>query len=233
MTSNDLLSRTVRYQVREPSPPRASSSEDLTYEPRPTLPRILSSREPHEDRPQSRRIDGTAERTIPPPISDARTYLASPASLPFPLLDLDDDCTPSRRNISSLNHPSFAITTDYNDTSGDEEEESSAATLADRRRRDHLPPSYGSSEDDTEEGVPSRWPTSRPRVLGFPSSQRRSRRRTSPSRIEIEADPAEESSRSNVEGEQLNADVEVLAPHARFFIDQHKSMISIKFEPPV
>lgn len=102
------------------------------------------------------------------------------------------------------------------------------ATLADRLRRDHLPllPIVDSS-DGTEDGDLSRWVTPRARTA---TRHRRNRRRAVPSRIEVAAPPATEEAAN---GAEARPPVEVLAPHARFFIEREKSMISIKFEPLV
>lgn len=144
-----------------------------------------------------------------------------------------DNTTANARNSLPPTRPTsppspslFTVTTDCDIPSTDEEEESSAATLADRYRRDRMPPPYSSSSD-TEDGGLSRWVISRARAMGLPSaqSQRRSRRRAAPSRIEIVNDAASYGNDSKTKG--------VLMPHARFFIEREKSMISIKFDPPM
>lgn len=190
----------------------------------------MSPGESHENRPPSRRVDGSTERAIPPPIADVRAFIRDYASHPFPVLDLGDDLGPPSRNITTPDLPSFTITADYSDNSGGEEE-SSAATLADRYHRDSLPIRYASSEEDTEDGSLNRLIAIRARHFGSPQSQRRSRRRANPSRIEIAASPTDEN--QNNPDAKPSGITEVLAPHARFFIDQHESMISIKFDPLV
>ena len=68
----------------------------------------------------------------------------------------------------------------------------------------------------------------RSRVIGIPPSHtyyRRGSRRTEPSRIEI-VGPADVSGDSG-------ASMEVLPPHARFFIEKTRSVVSVKFDPAV
>lgn len=240
MTSDDLIARTAQYQVREASPPGTVSPENLTHSGRSTTPHA-TSREPIDNRPPSRRTNDAAVRTIPPPISNTTVYTnahrdLSSSQLPTPIHaqpfshpDLSDESSLPPRTITPPTPLSFAITTDCSDHSSDEEEESSAATIADRLRRDHLPlpPSMDSSSDSTEDGDLNRWATPRARTA---TRHRRDRRRAIPSRIEVAAPSAAEEARNGPDG---RPPVEVLAPHARFFIEREKSMISIKFEPLV
>ena len=231
MDAEDLLSRTARYQIREASPPcrSASSSPLRSIQPSPSsgFPDSFN-----DNRPPSRRTNDGVVRNIPSPISDSRPYARQPraASVPrisnqgagveFPLPSADDDRIHLLETASLPTHFPFVVSTTCDDYSGDEEEESSAASLADRSRRDRMPPPYESS-DDTEDGF-NRWVESHARLMGFPTSHRRSRRRAAPSRIEITESPAIE-----------NEPAKLLMPHATFFIEKEKSMISIKFDPPM
>jgi hypothetical protein len=229
MTSDDLLEGTARYQVREASPPPVLSSENYMQTERPPLP-LGIARESNENRPPSRRIewmDDASARTVPPPISDHSLYSENPSLRRLPSFQPDNNLSPPRR-ASSPPNPVFTVTTDCDDHSGDEEEESSAAILADRLRREHLHPNYGSSDGDTEDGDLDHWVNSA-LALGVNPSRRRSRRRANPSRIEI-AEPLSDENQDEEEGEPS---VDVLTPHARFFIEMQKSQISIKFDPPV
>ncbi|MCJ1260188.1 hypothetical protein MMC22_000047 [Lobaria immixta] len=240
MNSDDLIARTAQYQVQEASTPRAISPENLTHSGRSTTPHV-TSREPNENRPPSRRTNDAAVRTVPPPISNTITYTnvhralsssqspPTPNAYPFSHLDLGEESSLPPRTITPPTPLSFAISTDCSDHSSDEEEESSAATLADRLRRDHLPlpPSMDSSSDSTEDGDLSHWATPRARTA---TRHRRNRRQAIPSRIEVAAPSTAEEARNGTDG---RPPVEVLAPHARFFIEREKSMISIKFEPLV
>ena len=231
MDSEDLLSGTSRYQIQKAPRSRVSpsSSPMRSFQPSP-IPELP---EPFNDhRPPSRRVDDTDERSIPPPLSNIRSYASQPLTIstrrivePRGSYDYPssrfDDYSQSPLNDASLPTPfSFTVTTDCEDHSGDEEEESPAATLADRYRRDRMPPPYESSED-TEDSI-NRGVESRARLMGLPPSYRRSRRRAAPSRIVIAEPPADK-----IESTKL------LMPHAIFFIEKEKSMISIKFDPPV
>ena len=231
MDSEDLLSRTARYQIREASPPyRSASSSPLRSTQ--LSPGSGSPESLNDDRPPSRRADDAVLRNIPPPISDSRRYARQPraasvrrisdqgAGVGFPVPGANDNFTHLLETASLPTPLPFAVTTTCDDHSGDEEEESSAVTLADRYRRDRMPPPYESS-DDTEDGF-NRWVESRARLMGIPTRHRRSRRRAAPSRIEIAESPT-------IENESAN----LLMPHAMFFIEREKSMISIKFDPPV
>ncbi|KAF6241619.1 hypothetical protein HO173_000330 [Letharia columbiana] len=224
MLASDLLTRTAQYQMRDPSP--LQESEDL--EP-------LFSDDANESRPPSRRRDSSAQRTVPPPISNLaarsnryyHTRGFRTSGQPFPAIDLRHDSTPPSQTFLPPEPADFAVTTSCNDPSSDEEEPSSAATLADRLRRDHLPSPFElSSEEDTEDGLERGM--RRARVLGVSSSHtyyRRNSRRAEPSKIEIVG--AADVSGDGTENEK------VLAPHARFFIERTRSVVSVKFDPPV
>ncbi|KAK4696022.1 hypothetical protein P7C71_g1830, partial [Lecanoromycetidae sp. Uapishka_2] len=150
--------------------------------------------------------------------NEASSTLSS--SNPFPI-DLDFQSLPSPPTTTPAEPSDFAVTTTCDSPSSDEEEPSSAATLADLYRRDHMPPPYdpSSTDSDSEEGLERAM--RRARELGIPPVRvyRRHRRRTAPSRIEV-ADTDEK-------GDEL------LQPHARFFIEKERSVVSIKFDPPV
>ncbi|CAF9917432.1 MAG: hypothetical protein ALECFALPRED_011149, partial [Alectoria fallacina] len=223
MLASDLLTRTAQYQMRDPSP--LQESEDL--EP-------LISDDANERRPLSRRRDSSNQRPVPPPVSNsaARRYRRNnnrstrTSSHPFPLIDLGDDSTPPPQTSTPPELSDFTVTTTCNDPSSDEEEPSSAATLADRLRRDRVPPPYElSSDEDTEDGLERVM--RRARAMGIPPSHtyyRRSSRRAEPSKIEIVG-------AADVSGE--GREKEVLAPHARFFIERTRSVVSVGFDPPV
>ena len=223
MTSEDLVSRTSNYLFQESSPPSrpstSASPDDFYGIPRSSVIQRLAADvtiiESNENRPPSRRADYPTSRAIPPPISNTRFPRAPDGSS---VRDPNSEGLPlSPRNASS---PllDFIVTTDYDDHSGDEEEESSPAVLADRYSRDLLPSSYSSSDDDDQDAN-DRWASNRPRTTGALTGLRLSRRRATPSRI-VRAAPEDE-------------ETEALEPHASFFIERRKSMVSIKFDPPV
>ena len=219
MSDSDLLARTAQYQMRDTSP--LEESEDL--EP-------LFSDDANEHRPLSRRRDSSAQRTVPPPISNSavrryrrnNTRSTITTNHPFPLVDLSDDSTPPPQTSNPLERSDFTVITSCNDPSSDEEEPSSAATLADRLRRDRLLPPYEpASDEDTEDGLERNM--QRVRAMGIPSSHtyhRRGSRRAEPSKIEIvgAADVSEEG----------RANTEVLPPHARFFIERTRRYVCSK-----
>lgn len=210
MSDSDLLARTAPYQMRDPSPLPLLESEEPLF-----------SDDAYESRPLSRRRDSSA---VPPPISNsaARSYRSTNARStrtsghPFPLIDLGDDTTPPPQ-ISSPPEPSeFTVTTSCNDPSSDEEEPSSAATLADLRR-DHIRFEL-SSDEGIEDGLEGNM--RRARTIGGPSRNthfRGSSRRTEPSKIEVVG-------AADVIGED-RTNKEVLAPHARFFIERTRRYV--------
>ena len=68
------------------------------------------------------------------------------------------------------------------------------------------------------------------RINERPNRHRRSRRRAEPSKIEVVQQP------STADAGEVDANSptkDVLAPHAKFFIEREKSVVSIKFDPPV
>ena len=115
----DLLPRTANYQMRNHSP--LQESED-------TEPLYFDS--VNESRPLSRRRDSSAQRTVPPPISNsaARSYQHNNTRNPgtsahhFSFDDPQGDSVP-RSQTPTLPEPSdFSVTTSCNDPSSDEEE---------------------------------------------------------------------------------------------------------------
>lgn len=248
MTSDELLPRTAQYHLREsipppppppPPPPLVVSDGNLgpraPHRPPSTVGNVQTTMGDYNDnRPPSRRADYPSARVIPAAMLSSRprplprrehepVHLTS-ADDQFPLINLGDDSTPPPRTLSPPIPPLFNVSITCDEPSGDEEEESSPATLADRSRRDRmLSSSPSSSEDDVEEG----WTTSVPRDGPYTGSRRR-RRRATPSKIEWAVDGVNEDAET-----EMRKKVEVLAPHARFFIEREKSMVSIKFDPPV
>ncbi|KAL8739303.1 MAG: hypothetical protein Q9181_000033 [Wetmoreana brouardii] len=257
--SDGLIRKSSHYTIREspsPSPPSSPSSS-----PRPPI--LLTDRytdldptprrDPDQPRPPSRRRteDGTY-RVIPPPISNFQGGVSSVADNgsdrrpplrsstrnlsqaarssnssttgQFPYLDPHETLITNNRIVPSH----FNVSVDCENVSDDEEEESSEATLADRRYRDRISPSSDTSDnfDDPEVG----HYLYRTGLSGRPSLGPRQihRRRSVPRRIVVEAP-------SGVDGEdsQRKGSAELLAPHATIFIEKGKSMVSIKFEPPV
>lgn len=220
MTSHDLLSRTALYQISDPSATRQSDDVEL-----------LSLHDMADDsRPLSRRQDSGANRTVPPPISNSiprsirhngNTQGTAAENHPFPFVDVGGESTPPPRSSDHPDNLEFNVSTTCDDPSSDEEEPSSPATLADLYRRDRLPPPYDSSaEDDDDYNFESVM--RRAGRTGASSSHRRSRRKVKPSRIEV-VWPSTDAAKAK----------DILAPHAKFFIERERSVVSIKFDPPV
>ncbi|KAI9700388.1 MAG: hypothetical protein M1836_002403 [Candelina mexicana] len=144
------------------------------------------------------------------------------------------------QNVSAPTPPPFTVTTECSDDSGDEEVASSPATMADRLRRDSLWYSPSEVEDDDDDGLGLAEPG--PPLMG-PPGHRPARRRVIPSRIEARPEPPSQAhaqvqtqasaTEEEVKQEDDVQDQEIMAPHARFFIRRERSMISIKFDPPV
>ena len=238
MTSDHLLARTAQYRLREKKPPvlptaRTPPENHTEVGPASTAPRPSAQvqaavfrqllRPSDDDRPPSRRTGNAADmipftRFTNHSPSYPRRFGQGVGLVPSPLVDFT---SPPRNRSSTLPvsvQPIHSSTASYEDSSADEEEETSPsvlADLADRCRRDY--PFSSSSEDDDEEGTSQ-------------ATRRRIRRlRASPRKIVWEdlGDP------EGVGPVDLTPKVEMLAPHANFFIDSKQGMVSVKFDPPV
>ncbi|MCJ1388368.1 hypothetical protein MMC18_001214 [Xylographa bjoerkii] len=249
MTSEDLLKRTSHYHLRDPTPPILPSSRvPLDDRGEATINRIPLydynftgsgyahlTRDSAHNRPPSRRAAYPSAQVMPTSTSSAGivgdrrsipgmenriNLVAEPPNPVFPLVDLGDSSTPPPRTISPPIAPLFNVEMSCDDPSDDEEEESSAgvlADLADRCRREYPPLTSSSSEDDEEDGGPSRAIRRRIRAL-----------RSTPRKIEWNS--------SRIPGNEvgdLKPKLEILAPHAKFFIESKSGTVSIKFDPPV
>ena len=226
MASSDLLARTTYYRLRELSPFRHNNDADF----------LAFYEDVDEDRPQSRRRDSSANRTIPPPVSSSipRSTRYNHENLneasddhPLPFSGSSGASVPILHTAATPENPGFEVTTTCDDPSSDEEEPSSAATLADLYRRDRLPPPYSpSTDEDDDDGLERAM--RRAGRLGLPSSQRRNNRKAEPSKFEV----AWSSNTSDPDAD-TRMTKDVLPPHAKFFIKREKSVVSIKFDPPV
>ncbi|KAL8958731.1 MAG: hypothetical protein Q9193_004269, partial [Seirophora villosa] len=247
MDLEGLIRKASRYTIRES--PRVTPNSSRSSSPSSPDPALDSTPlgEAQFPRPPSRRRteDGT-DRVIPPPVSTS--YVAfrdrddigvwQPPSgrirpqsardlLPHELFDrhppdLPPDGPPS--NIQFL-QSEFNVSVDCENHSDDEEEESSEATLADRHYRDRIPSPHDSSDEIEDPDYIYR--PGRPRRQSL--SSRRQGRRLAPRRIEIEEALASQ------DGGQSEAkdNSDVLVPHATIFIEKRKSMVNVKFDPPV
>ncbi|KAL9018485.1 MAG: hypothetical protein Q9185_004177 [Variospora sp. 1 TL-2023] len=256
MDLEGLIRKASRYTIRE-SPGVSPNSSRSSSPSSPSSPDLLSDRypaldsTPHGDaqypRPPSRRRteDGT-DRVIPPPVSTS--YVVSrdgddngvwqpPSSrirpraarnlAPHRLFDRHSPDLPPGIPPSNIRfvQSDFNVSVDCENHSDDEEEESSEATLADRYYRDRIPSPPDSSDELEDSDLIYR--PGRRRRQGI--SSRRQGRRLAPRRIEIE-DPIASRDGDLSEGKD-NSDV--LVPHATIFIEKRKSMVNVKFDPPV
>lgn len=235
MSDKDLISRTSAYQLRSRTLEDIDSDGEMVSAPSP----ITS-----EHRPLSRRRDSTS-RTVPPPISQSliQTYQQVIRDLPRPFSQLEnfplpdnlgqsaaaaDIATTLSRSTAPYNTPiedqGFNVTTHCDEPTEDEEEESTLETLEDRAQREQMPISFPqTSDEDTEDATERARQVRRLGLLPGPSRRgRRARKRGLPSRIEVMPD-----------GEGPGGRDELLMPHARFFIEREKSVVSVSFDPPV
>ncbi|KAL8927989.1 MAG: hypothetical protein Q9208_002064 [Pyrenodesmia sp. 3 TL-2023] len=247
MDLEGLILKASRYTIRESPSDSPHSSRSSS----PPSPGIRANRSAalgttsHEGsqlpRPPSRRRaeDGT-DRVIPPPVSavihmDNSSSRLSPTSrlrfqapqglAPSELLDrgLNSMSTSIVQSLQSV----FNVSVDCDNHSDDEVEESSEATLADRQFRDRRPSPHDSSDEIEEPDSTHNIHPSGVRRRQTSSGTHRHGRRLLPRRIEIvEAPTADDGSRGK-------ASPEVLVPHATIFIEERKSMVNVKFDPPV
>ena len=242
MEDKDLIARTSHFRLRSHSFPDLDSDDNSS------IPSTTSS----ENRPVSRRRESTS-RAIPPPISND-----IPRAAVRPTFQIPDPSPSSPQHIdrywdnlvtrewaaagdlgslhsSAVSHTpllsdeGFNVTTHCDQPSEDEEEESSPQTLADRYERDHfqrehvLPSFSPTSDEDAEEALERAVIARRMGVPGHHlPGRRRGRRRDSPSRVEVALD-----------GDGKVGGRNILAPHARFFIDREKSTVTVSFDPHV
>ncbi|KAL8655431.1 MAG: hypothetical protein Q9226_003054 [Calogaya cf. arnoldii] len=246
MENEGLIRRASRYVLREPaspSPPSSPRSPDLLIDRYPALDSTPQRSQDNDRPPSRRRTNDGNNRVIPPPISsfggtssprrvsnrgwriDERLYSTNPAnSEPLPSTDFVDVLS----TISSEPLEShFNVSIDCENHSDDEEESSSEATLADRLYRDRIPSPHDDSDEADDPDLAQYLYRSGERRRSMPGSSRRHGRRATPRRIELRPPSAGE------EGGQEKQNADVLLPHAVIFIGKSKSMVSIKFDPPV
>ncbi|TVY78236.1 hypothetical protein LSUE1_G008903 [Lachnellula suecica] len=201
MTSDDLLTRTAQYQIQY-SPPRNRRSG---AEPSNQLPPIVSIRH-----------NGDGSMTT----AQARARRLYNIGLQ------DEDCDYRTAQIPSdftANAPPFQVTTECDDSDGDE--------TAARRRHRSLHRLMGGGlrfeESDSSDSEPaSEWGE-----LGGTVPPPRPRRRQTASNITL-SEAAEASQVATQEAVRAVGG-ELMAPHARFFIERDKSKCTVRFDPPV
>jgi hypothetical protein len=226
MSSDELLARTAQYQI--------------VYSPSRLRPRLRRQLQ----RQPSQRFFGPVrsplqalERTI---LADPEQWSDSDSEFSgFPAAP----ASPSGRRRSSLD---FRITTGFDDRSDDDrnDEENDEPPSTSAIERMHLeqieaamlfPEDYDSDSDDNTDEMVNAFNS------GHSEIQRRvaeavvdnidalRRRRLVPSLIEP-TDPF--AARDFLDDGNSSSPPEVMKPHARFFIEKEKSMVSIKFDPP-
>jgi hypothetical protein len=205
MTSDDLLTRTAKYQIQySPAKPRRSAS-DRSHD---DLPPIISIRH---------NVDGSMSQ------AQAR------ARRLYEIGIQDEDCdsrTAQMPTDFTSTAPGFSNTTECSDSedegpSGHSRHHRSVNRLMGLRFED----SDGSDEDNDR---PNRsWHED---YLGITRSPRLHRRETASNITLAEAVEA-----SQVATQEAVAAVggELMVPHAKFFIERDKSKTTIKFDPPV
>ncbi|OJD14891.1 hypothetical protein AJ78_04807 [Emergomyces pasteurianus Ep9510] len=234
MTSDELLARTAQYQIvyspsglrpRRRRHPRGHFSQRY----------LASTRSPLQSLERAARArpvswsDSENELTPPPPSFDTR---------------------PPVYRSSSFD---FRITTHFDDKSDDENndedpEETSSSTDIDRMRMEQMESEIHCSDFDTDSDETSDWTGGslireqrqirrrmRQAINAVDATATvtgRGRRRLVPSLIEPSSSLRNRDAVAD-EGEPTASDPEVMKPHARFFIEKEKSMVSIKFDPPV
>lgn len=205
MTSDELLARTAQYQIQYSSHRRRRRSRRSGLQP--SQEYLTAFRSPLQS------LD--------------RTVLMGPAS------HAPSDNENAARNANDP-QADFRITTEYDENSEDnlfmEREEDDGPSVAELERIQEEEDICSDSEDsisededldDTNMGNVHR------RRIELQRLQSMQRRR--PASL-VNPIPPPSSAPAGASGVSTN--VEVLKPHARFFIEREKSMVSIKFDPP-
>jgi hypothetical protein len=234
MTSDELLERTAQYQIQY-SPHRRRCRRTRRPGTQPSLEYMNAYRSPLQ----------ALERTV---LAESDLYSDSE-------LESTGQATATARtsqyysgSTSDNPFPQFRVTTDYDDKSedgGDENREDDddlpSATEIERMdmeqfEDDLLCPEEEESESDDDNEL-SAFNRGRLEMRRQISALRRhenighgllGRRRMAPSLIEPVGPPTR-ASPNHASGTHTP---EVMKPHARFFIEREKSMVSIKFDPP-
>ncbi|KAF4632878.1 hypothetical protein G7Y89_g5247 [Cudoniella acicularis] len=204
MTSDDLLTRTARYQIQY-SPPRA---RQLGSERSSDLPPILSIR--HNGDGSMSTAQARARRLVDIGVQDEECD--------FRTAQIPSDFT--------SNPPPFQVTTEWSDS---EDEESTSLSRRHITRRIGLRYDEPDSGDDADEQNNSaNWHEDY--ILGMGRSARLQRRETA--RNITLAEAAEASQIATQEAVKAVGG-DLMVPHARFFIERDKSKCTLKFDPPV
>ncbi|KFY84546.1 hypothetical protein V500_09213 [Pseudogymnoascus sp. VKM F-4518 (FW-2643)] len=238
MDSDELLTRTTKYQIQYLPTPHRRNGNPVANAP------VISIR--HND-------DGstTATRQSPTVYSDGTPYSRPAAQIPTDFTD--PACTPPFRVTTSC---SSDTESDAGSTTSSHRYQRANRTRARERRREerermrHALMDYGeTSSDDSEEEPPAPieldWTDEVGDWGAAPQPQSRSRsgsrgaaRRSQPSVVSLglenaieAADEATEEAVKAVDGRGSGQGL--MAPHAKFFIERDKSRCRLVFEPEV
>jgi hypothetical protein len=207
MTSDDLLARTAQYQIQySPARRRRGSSE---------LP------------PTSIRYNNDGTMTT----AQAR------ARRLFEIGVQDEDCDYRSALLPSdftLNPPPFQVTTECSDSEDEE-----TPPQPSRQRRDRITDridritglrSFNTDSSSSEEEPHDHGAWHEDYLLGIGPPPRLHRRETASN---ITLDAAAEASQVATQEAVRAVGGELMAPHARFFIERDKSKCTVRFDPPV
>ncbi|CZR54637.1 uncharacterized protein PAC_04521 [Phialocephala subalpina] len=204
MSSDDLLARTAQYQIQY-SPPRPRRSTSRPND----LPPIMSVR--HND-------DGTMTT------AQARARRLYNIGLE------DEDCDYRTAQIPpefAENAPAFQVTTECSDSEGEETRTHPSRSRLHRVMGLRFEESEDSDEEPTAEQT-SAWHEDY--ILNMGRSPRLRRRETASN---ITLAEAEEASQIATQEAVRAVGGELMAPHAKFFIERDKSKCTVRFDPPV
>lgn len=204
MSSDDLLTRTAQYQIQY-SPPRPRRSGSRPND----LPPIMSVR--HND-------DGTMTT------AQARARRLYNIGLE------DEDCDYRTAQIPpefAENAPAFHVTTECSDSEGEETRTHPSRSRLHRVMGLRFEDSESSDEEPTAEQN-SAWHEDY--ILNMGRSPRLRRRETASN---ITLAEAEEASQIATQEAVRAVGGELMAPHAKFFIERDKSKCTVRFDPPV
>jgi len=144
----------------------------------------------------------------------------------------DEDCDFRTAQIPSdftTNAPPFQVTTEFSDSEGDDDHTTGPRNRRDLRRTSGLRfEDTDSSSEDLPSNPPLGWDAAEYLRMSPP---RRLRRRETASNITL-AEAAEASQIATQEAVRAIGG-ELMAPHARFFIERDKSKCTVRFDPPV
>ncbi|KAI9050149.1 hypothetical protein LZ554_006290 [Drepanopeziza brunnea f. sp. 'monogermtubi'] len=206
MTSDDLLTRTAQYQIQySPAKPRRLGTQ------RPNeLPPVTSLQ--HDDDGTMTTAQVRARRLYHIGLEDEECDYRT-AQIPFEFTE---------------NAPPFQVTTECSDT---EDEEPPAQSSRHRTLHRVMSTIRFEDSDTSEEDVETAAAQWHVDYIAGMGRAHRLRRRETASNITLAE--AEEASQIATQEAVRAVGGELMAPHARFFIERDKSKCTVKFDPPV